>query len=167
MDAAAGSQADHVCETDLCAFNLSLARLAAEMHGQLKLVGDARGADRVTLGKKAAGQVHWNPATDPGRPLVDQLARFTVATKTEILVVENFSGCEAVVEFYEVEVFRANASHFVGLLCGIARAGVHVGHDFIAIGPRIRRQHRSADLDGLILETTSLHLLLGHEHAGR
>ena len=82
MDAAAGAQADHVCETDLCAFNLSLASLAAEMHGQFELVSDARGADRVPLRKKAARQVHWNLATDPGRPLVDQLARFTVATKT-------------------------------------------------------------------------------------
>ena len=67
VDAACGAEPDHVRETDLGAFDLTIAGLAAEVVADLPDVGDAGRRDRVALRLEAARHVHRRLAVTPRR----------------------------------------------------------------------------------------------------
>ena len=59
-------------------FHLAFTRLAAQVRGHFIDVGDARGTERMPLGKQSAGNVHRNPAAERHLALVDHAAGFAV-----------------------------------------------------------------------------------------
>ena len=164
MDAAAGTETDDVGEADPCTLSLTLARPAPKMRGDLVDVCNTGCADRMTLREQATREIHRDSASEPGRLLVDHLARFSVSAETEVLVVEDLCGGKAVMQLDEVQVVGADTRHLVCLGRRVTSARTDVGHDFVAIRPGIGREDRRTNLDGLAEQAELLHLLLRHEN---
>ena len=138
------------------------------MGGDLVEVGGAGGADRVALGDEAAADVDGGLAVAPRRAGVDEGARPTRLAQPEVVVVDELGRGEAVVELDQVEVLGTDARLFVGLVGGQARERVDVGLHLSGVDPRVRRHHRSRDLDGPLADVgvERLQLGVGHEHDG-
>src|SRR5437588_4889481 len=115
VNRAGAAEADHVGETEPGPFDLSLVRLASQVRRHLVDVGDAGRAERMPLREQTTGDVHRNLAAECDGAAVDHLAGFTVLAQTEVLVVQDLGGREAVVELDEIDVLRADAGHLVSL----------------------------------------------------
>src|SRR6476646_4703308 len=113
---ARAARADHVRQTDARAVDLAAARLAAQMRRHLVDVGDAGGAERMTLRQKSAGDVDGNAPAELGLAAVDHAARLTVLAETEMLVVHELGRGEAVMQLDEIEIVRAESRHLVSRL---------------------------------------------------
>ena len=129
-------------------------------------VGNPRGPERVPLGEESTRDVDGNAAAQSGFAFVDHSSGFAVSAEPEVLVVEDFRRGEAVMEFYEVDVFRPHAGHLVGRLRGEPGATVHIGHHEVAFLPRIAGEDRRLDAHGSA-EAEFLRLLLRGQHSGR
>ena len=110
-----GAEADDVGHADRRALDLTVARLAAQLRGDLVDVGDAGHADRVALRQQSARHVHRARAVTPRTAPVDEVAGTAGLAQTEVVVVDELGGGEAVVQLDEVEVGRADACLLVGL----------------------------------------------------
>ena len=127
VDAAGRAEADDVGHAHLGALDLTVARLAAQLRGDLEHAGRAGHADRVTLREQTAGDVDRRGAVTPRGLLVDELARTTGLAEPQVVVVDELGGGEAVVQLHQVEVFRADARELVGLVGRVAGERVDVG----------------------------------------
>ena len=146
--------------------DLALAGVAPQVRGHLVDVGDAGGAERMTLGEQTARHVDRNPPPERHIAVVDQPSRVAVPAQPEVLVVEDLGGGEAVVEFDEIHILRPEAGHLVGRGRSLAGAGVDIRHDQVAFLPGVGGEHRGAHLDGAVHEAEFAHLLLGSDHGG-
>src|SRR5260370_17514153 len=80
--------------------------LAAQVGGHLVDVGDAGRPERVALGQQAAGDVDRDLAVTPRAAAVDPLAGPALRAQSEVVVVAQFGGGEAVLQLDQVEVLR-------------------------------------------------------------
>src|SRR5438132_12868671 len=72
VDPAGGAEPDDVGHADLGALDLTVARLTAQLRGDLEHAGGAGHADRVTLREQPAGHVHRHRAVAPGGTRIDE-----------------------------------------------------------------------------------------------
>ena len=100
---------------DLRALDLAVARLAAQLRGDLEHAGRAGHADRVALREQSAGHVDRGRAVTPRGPPVDEVAGAARLAQPQVVVVDQLGGGEAVVQLDQVEVVRADAGPLVGL----------------------------------------------------
>ena len=151
------------------ALDLTVARFAAQLRGDLVHTGRAGHADRVTLREQPARHVHGAGAVAPRSPPVDEVAGAAGLAEPEVVVVDELGGGEAVVELDQVEVGRTDARLLVRLRRRVAGERVDVGLHLRALGPRVGREDRRTDLHGpaLLLERQRLELRVGHEHDRR
>ena len=98
------------------AFDLTVARLAAEVVADLPDVGDAGRRDRVALRLEAARHVDRRLAVAPRGARLEEVDRAALLAQHEVVVVHELGGGEAVVQLDEVEVVGADAGLLVRLL---------------------------------------------------
>src|SRR5690348_13117454 len=106
-------------QPDARALDLPGTRLVPQVLADLPHVGDAGGRDRVTLGLQPPADVHRGLTVTPGRPRVEEVHRAARLAERQVVVVDQLSGREAVVQLDEVKVLRADASLFVRLPGGL------------------------------------------------
>src|SRR2546421_2861268 len=116
VNRAGAAEADHVGETEPGPFDLSLVRLASQVRRHLVDVRDAGRAERVPLREQTTGDVHRNLAAECDGAAVDHLTGLAVFAQAEVLVMQDLGRREAVVQLDEIDVFRSDAGHLVGLL---------------------------------------------------
>src|SRR5260370_41934039 len=98
---------------------------------------------------------------------VDKLAGLAVAAKSEVLVMHQLRGREAVMQFGERDILRADSSLLVGLLRRAPSERADIRQREIAFSPGIRRQHRGRDPRALAAAGALLQLVLPAEHRRR
>ena len=157
VDAARGAEADDVREADPGAFDLAVAGLAAKVVADLPDVGDAGRRDRVALRLEAARDVDRGRAVAPRRTRLEEVDRAALLAQHEVVVVDELGGGEAVVQLDEVEVGRADAGRFVGLLGRAAGQRVDVREHLARFLPRVGGEHGRRDLHraALLLEAAA------------
>src|SRR5438094_2512157 len=165
VDRAGGTEADDVGEPRLRAFYLTRAGFPAQVPDDLDDVGDTGRAEWVALGKQSAAGVDGNLPADIGRAFVDHAPGLALAAELEVLVVQQLSSSEAVVQLDHVEVFRANARLLVRLRRGVAGERVDVEHRRVARRVRVRSQNGRGHPHGVLREL--LGLLRRHEDCRR
>src|SRR5690606_14987460 len=79
---------DDVGEADPGAFDLPVARLAAQVRGDFVQVGDAGRADRVALGQQASGDVDRDLALAPRGSGVDEVTGPARLAQPQVVVVD-------------------------------------------------------------------------------
>src|SRR3954451_24553560 len=165
VDAAGRAETDDVGHADLGALDLPVARLTAQLGGDLEHAGCAGHADRVTLGEQPARRVDRRGAVTPGCPPVDEVAGPAGLAQPQVVVVDELGGGEAVVELHQVEVLGAHARQLVRLVGRVAGERVDVGLGLAALDKRVAREHRCAHLHRtlLLLERECLELRLRHQ----
>ncbi len=157
-------------EADLGAFDLTVAGFTAQVMADLPDVGDAGRGDRMTLRLETARHVHRRLAVTPRGTRVEEVGRAALFAQTEVVVVHELGGGEAVVQLDEVEIRRTDTGLLVGLLGRVLRQLVDVGQHLARLFVRVGREDRRADLDGaaLLLERQRLELRAAdHDRGGR
>src|SRR3546814_16253791 len=81
------AKAEYVGQARLCALDLTVAGLAAEVVAHLPDVGDAGGGDRVALALEATGHVHGRLAVTPGGAAVEEVDGAALLPQPEVVVV--------------------------------------------------------------------------------
>src|SRR5579883_184782 len=81
VDGAGRAEADRVRQAGLVALDLARACLATELPDDLADIGDARCADRVTLGEQAAAGVDGDITAKRRTAFVDHAAGFALAAQ--------------------------------------------------------------------------------------
>src|SRR5689334_18495482 len=140
VDRTRRAEPDDVRQTDLRPFDLARTRGAAEVARDLEDARDTRRAERVALREKAARHVDGDAAAVRRFALVDHPSRLAVLAETEVLVVEELGGREAIVELDQVEVVRTDARPLPRLPRGVPRERVHVRERQVALRPRVGRE---------------------------
>ena len=115
-----GAESDNVRHAAAGAFDLSSAGLATEMCGDFEDVGEPGCAERMALGQQAPRRVDRDPAVALRvAPRMEEFAGASPGSQSaEVLVVEKLGSGEAVVQFDQVEVSRADAGALVGAVGG-------------------------------------------------
>src|SRR5690606_41792834 len=124
-------------EADPGAFDLPVARLAAQVRGDFVRVGDAGRADRVALGQQASGDVDRDLALAPRGSGVDEVTGPARLAQPQVVVVDQLRGGEAVVQLHQIEVVRPQSRFLVGRIGGVAGERVDVGLGLAAFAPRV------------------------------
>src|SRR5579864_2341844 len=130
MNGASRSEVDHsaddVREPQARPFDLTGASLTPQVEANLVDVRDPRRAKRMALRKKTAGHIYRNTAPASRLSAIDQSSSFAFPAQTEILVMEDLGGREAVVQLDQVQVRNVNRRAFISTLCGRARDRVEI-----------------------------------------
>ena len=118
MDRARGAQADNVGLAGLRAFHLAILRalIFGQMPHDFADVGHAGRAQRMTFAKQSARSVNRAESAEVGMHaalLVDELARRALLGQEQILVVNQFCGGEAVMQFGQIDVLGSDAGGLV------------------------------------------------------
>src|SRR5438876_6204583 len=100
-----------VREPDRRAGHLAGAGLVAELDEDLRRLGDAGGAERVTASDQPAARVHDHVAAVVAAPRSDERARLALAAEAELLARNELRDREAVVYLGEVDLARRDAGH--------------------------------------------------------
>ena len=139
---------------DLGALDLARTRLAPQMGGDFPHVGDPGGTDGVPLRLEPARHVDRHGAIAPGGSGVEEVDGSALLAQHQVVVVDEFGGGEAVVQFHQVEVRGADTGLLVGHGGGVAGQGVHIGQDLAGLLPRVGGEDRGGNLYGptLLLE---------------
>src|SRR5258708_34559862 len=90
---------DNMSHADPGALDLALIGFTTQLRGHFIDVGYTGGANRMPLGEQPARHIDWNTASDRGRAFIYQPTAFALAAQAEVLIVNNFRGSEAVVQF--------------------------------------------------------------------
>src|SRR5260370_36595652 len=98
---------------------------------------------------------------------VDKLAGIAVAAKSEVVVLAQLRGREAVMQFGERDILRADSGFLVGLLRRAPSERADIGQREIAFSPGIRREHRGCDPRALAPAGELLQLVLADEYRRR
>ena len=75
-------------QPDPGSLDLPLARLPAQVRGDLVQVRDPGGTNRVSLGDQAARYVHWRGPVPPALARLDEVRRSPGLAQAEVLVVQ-------------------------------------------------------------------------------
>ncbi len=100
-------------KADARAFYLALARFAPELPRELAYLGDARRADGMSFGQKAAARVDREFAAEFDRAVHKGLFVFAVLEQAESFDAHEFRDREAVVHFGKIKVFGPDARVFI------------------------------------------------------
>jgi hypothetical protein len=166
------AEADVVLEGHLCALDLALLGVAAQLPGQFGALGQAGRPQRVALGDQAAGGVDHDLAAEGRRFGLHQFVRLALVGEPQCFVGDQLVGAEAIVELADVDLVWAD----LGLLVGQPRRRLrHVrADDRHAVGRLVEGgaevgDHRLADdLDRPVPEPVLVDVALGGDDgAGR
>ncbi len=94
----------------------------------------------MALGFQSAADVDRHGAVAPAFSGVDEVDRAAGVAESQIVVVDEFGGGEAVVEFDEVEFVGPDTGLLVGGGGGLARQGVDIGEHLAGLLPRVAGQ---------------------------
>src|SRR5260370_30658475 len=172
MDRAARAQADPVRLARLGVRHQAIFRaiVLGQMPDDLANIRDAGRAQWMPLREQSARYVDGRFAAEARMhpaAFVDKLAGLAVAAKSEVLVMHQLRGREAVMQFAERDILRADSSLLVGLLRRAPSERADIGQREIAFSPGIRREHRVRDPRSLPAAGELLQLVLADEDRRR
>src|SRR5689334_18341883 len=108
--------ADDMRQPDPRAVDLAATRLAAQMRRHFVDIGDAGGAERMTLREKPARNVDRDAAAKLRLAAVDHAPGFAVLAEAEIFVMHELGSRKAIMQLDEIEIVRAEPGHFISRL---------------------------------------------------
>src|SRR5262249_13870438 len=132
MNRARRAESDNVGLSDLGVGHLAIlgALVAGEMPHNFADIGDARCAQRMALAQQPARYVDRIVAAEArmlASSRIDKRAGFAVTAQTQVFVMDQLRGSEAVVQFGERDILGTHARLLVGMFGSAPRQRAHVG----------------------------------------
>lgn len=112
------------------AVDLAAPGFAPKVSGDFKDVGQPGRTEWVPLGNESARRIDRDPSVSPRRAGIEEVRGFAGSAQLKILVVQELSGGETIMQLDQIEIGRSNPRALIGAFGGKGAESVEVGCGF-------------------------------------